>query len=132
MIIKDFDWDAYENNQVNDEINIEEQRLDNEKLLNAINNNEIIEGIIISINKREVIVNVGYIRDGIISASEFRYNPNLKIGDVVEVIIEKETSINKYLIISHKKARLKKTWEKVKTALENNETIKSGKTIRAA
>ena len=94
MIIKDFDWDAYENNQVNDEINIEEQRLDNEKLLNAINNNEIIEGIIISINKREVIVNVGYIRDGIISASEFRYNPNLKIGDVVEVIIEKETSIN--------------------------------------
>jgi hypothetical protein len=123
MIIKDFDWDAYENNQVNDEINIEEQRLDNEKLLNAINNNEIIEGIIISINKREVIVNVGYIRDGIISASEFRYNPNLKIGDVVEVIIEKETSINKYLIISHKKARLKKTWEKVKTALENNETI---------
>ena len=72
-------------------------------MLNAINNNEIIEGIIISINKREVIVNVGYIRDGIISASEFRYNPNLKIGDVVEVIIEKETSIKNILSFPIKK-----------------------------
>ena len=78
MIIKDFDWDAYENNQVNDEINIEEQRLDNEKLLNAINNNEIIEGIIISINKREVIVNVGYIRDGIFLHLSFVIIPILK------------------------------------------------------
>ena len=85
---------------------------------------EVVEGTVISINKREVLVDIGYKSDGVINANEFRYNPDLKIGDKVEVYIEKEEDKKGQLILSHKKARAKEGWDKINKALESKETVK--------
>ena len=80
-------------------------------------------GTVISVDKKEVIVNIGYKSDGIIPASEFRYNPDLKVGDKVEVYVENQEDVKGQLVLSHKKARLSKSWERVNAALENEEVI---------
>ena len=120
-----FDWDAYEagesfiGNQSKDDVM---KLYDN--TLNAIKDKEVVEGTVISINKREVVVNVGYKSDGIVPMSEFRYNPDLKIGDNVEVYIESQEDKKGQLLLSHKQARITRSWDRVNAALENDEIIK--------
>ena len=92
--------------------------------LNTVKDKEVIEGTVIALNKREAVVNIGYKSDGIIPMSEFRYNPDLKVGDTVEVFIENQEDKKGQLILSHKKARAARSWDRVNEALENNEIIK--------
>ncbi len=120
----DFDWDAYEKGDVISA----QSKIDLEKIyddtLNAIKDKEVVEGTVISINKREVVVNVGYKSDGIVSMGEFRYNPELKVGDKVEVYIESQEDKKGQLILSHKQARATRSWDRVNAALESQEIVK--------
>ena len=122
--IADFDWDAYEKGETQSEKSREELTKTYDESLNTVKDKEVIEGTIISLNKREVVVNIGYKSDGIIPISEFRYNPDLKVGDSVEVFIENQEDKKGQLILSHKKARSSRSWERVNQALENDEIIK--------
>ena len=92
--------------------------------MGSFKDHEVTEGTVISINKREVVVNIGYKSDGIIPVSEFRYNPDLKVGDVVEVYVDNQEDKRGQLVLSHKKARASKSWERVNAALESKEVIK--------
>ena len=122
LSLQNFDWEAFEN---------EAQGKQNEEILskydatlNAIKDQEVVEGTVISINKREVVVNVGYKSDGIVPAAEFRYNPDLKVGDTVEVYVESQEDKNGQLVLSHKEARAARSWDRVNEALDNNEVVK--------
>lgn len=121
--IEDFDWDAYENGDTTTERSREELTHAYEESLNSVKDKEVIEGTIISLNKREAVVNIGYKSDGIIPMSEFRYNPDIKVGDKVEVFIENQEDRKGQLILSHKKARASRSWERVNAALANDEII---------
>ena len=118
--IADFNWDEFENSTSSTKE--EPEKLDDE-ILGKVSEHHVIKGTVISIDKTEVIVNIGYKSDGIISANEFRYNPGLKVGDKVEVYIEKQENKNGLLILSHKKARQNKSWERINAALDNEEVI---------
>ena len=122
--IEDFDWDAYENGSAAASASKEDQEKAYDSTLNKVNENEVVEGTVIAINKREVIVNIGYKSDGIIPVSEFRYNPELTVGDKVEVYIENQEDKKGQLILSHKKARASKSWDRVNEALETQEIVK--------
>ena len=122
--IEDFDWAAYENGESAGEKSREELTHAYEESLNSVKDKEVIEGTIIALNKREAVVNIDYKSDGIIPMSEFRYNPDIKIGDKVEVFIENQEDRKGQLILSHKKARASRSWERINAALENNEIIK--------
>ena len=122
--IADFDWDSYENGQVESGKTREELIKTYDESLNTVKDKEVIEGTVIALNKREAVVNIGYKSDGIIPMSEFRYNPELKVGDVVEVFIENQEDKKGQLILSHKKARATRSWDRVNEALENDEIIK--------
>ncbi len=122
--IADFDWDSYENGQVATGKTREELVKTYDESLNTIKDKEVIEGTVISLNKREAVVNIGYKSDGIIPMSEFRYNPDLKVGDTVEVFIENQEDKKGQLILSHKKARATRSWDRVNEALDNSEIIK--------
>ncbi len=119
----DFDWDAYEKGDTLTSQSKEELTKLYDKTLNAIKDKEVVEGTVISINKREVVVNVGYKSDGIVPMSEFRYNPDLKVGDKVEVYVENQEDKKGQLILSHKQARASRSWERVNAALENDEIV---------
>ena len=121
--IEDFDWEAYENGETLTSKSKEEQSAAYEQTLNSINANEVVKGTVTAINKREVIVNVGYKSEGVISSSEFRYNPDLKVGDEVEVYIESQENRAGQLVLSHKKARMSKSWDRVNAALDANEVV---------
>ena len=95
-----------------------------DKTLSNVNVGEVVEGTVTGVNKREVIVNVGYKSEGIIPVSEFRYNPDLKVGDKIEVYVESAEDKNGQLALSHKKARQLKSWDRVNEALEKDEIIK--------
>ena len=122
--LADFDWNAFENGIADSAQSHAEQEQAYDNTLGRVNENEVVEGTVISIGKREVVVNIGYKSDGIIPVSEFRYNPDLKIGDTVEVYIENQEDKRGQLVLSHKKARASKSWERVNAALENKEVIK--------
>ena len=122
--MEDFNWDAYENGAAETNLSKEELEKAYDGTLNNVNNNEVVDGKVISMNKREVVVNIGYKSDGIIPLSEFRYNPELAIGDTVEVYIENQEDKKGQLILSHKKARATRSWDRVNAALENEEIIK--------
>ena len=122
--IADFDWDSYEHGQVVTGKTREELMKTYDESLNTVKDKEVIEGTVIALNKREAVVNIGYKSDGIIPMSEFRYNPDLKVGDTVEVFIENQEDKKGQLILSHKKARAARSWDRVNEALENNEIIK--------
>ena len=92
--------------------------------LNKVNSNEVVIGKVTSLNKREVVINIGYKSDGVVSMNEFRYNPDLKEGDEVEVYIESQEDKKGQLILSHKKARASRSWDRVNQALENDEIVK--------
>ena len=121
---ENFDWNAFENDlgvYDQDKAQITEAY---DKTLSNVNVGEVVEGTVTGINKREVIVNVGYKSEGIIPVSEFRYNPDLKVGDKIEVYIEAAEDKNGQLALSHKKARQLKSWDRVNEALEKDEIIK--------
>ena len=120
----DFDWDAYEKGDVLSEKSHEELEKVYDETLNAIKDHEVVEGTVISINKREVVVNVGFKSDGIVPTSEFRYNPELKVGDKVEVYIESQEDKRGQLLLSHKQARASRSWDRVNAALESQEVVK--------
>ena len=122
--VENFDWDAYEKGEVIGDKSHDELVNTYDQTLNTVNASEVLEGTVISMNKREVVVNVGYKSDGIISLNEFRYNPDLKIGDQVEVYIESQEDKKGQLVLSHKKARATRSWDRVNAALENDEIIK--------
>ena len=122
--IADFDWDAYENGDTKSEKSREELTKTYDESLNTVKDKDVIEGTIIALNKREAVVNIGYKSDGIIPMNEFRYNPDIKVGDKVEVFIENQEDKKGQLILSHRKARASRSWERVNQALENDEIIK--------
>ena len=121
--VEGFDWNAYENGEVNSNLSKEEQQQAYDQTLGKINTNEVVEGTVISINKKEVVVNIGYKSDGVIPMSEFRYNPDLKVGDKVEVFVESQEDKKGQLVLSHKKARSARSWDRVNEALEKDEVI---------
>ena len=122
--VADFDWDAYEHGETRGNKSREELVKTYDESLNTVKDKDVIEGTIIAINKREVVVNIGYKSDGIIPVREFRYNPEIKVGDQVEVFIENQEDKKGQLILSHRKARAARSWDRINAALENNEIIK--------
>ena len=122
--IEDFDWEAFEKGETQREKSQEELEKTYDKSLGSFKDHEVTEGTVISINKREVVVNIGAKSDGIIPFNEFRYNPDLKVGDTVEVYVESQEDRKGQLVLSHKKARASKSWERVNQALDNDEIIK--------
>ena len=120
--LADFNWDEFENGG---SLGADKQSLENayDETLNKVSEHQVVEGTVIAADKKEVIVNIGYKSDGVIPASEFRYNPDLKVGDKVEVYVENQEDKKGQLVLSHKKARLSKSWELVNKALENEEVI---------
>ena len=120
--LDDFNWDEFENGG-NANVSKEDLEKAYDETLNKVTEHQVVEGTVISVDKKEVIVNIGYKSDGIIPASEFRYNPDLKVGDKVEVYVENQEDTKGQLVLSHKKARLSKSWERVNAALENEEVI---------
>jgi small subunit ribosomal protein S1 len=122
--LENFDWNAigkkHDNYSIDDRKKYEELY---EKTLSSIVEHEVIDGTVVAKNNREVVVNIGYKSDGILPLSELRYNTDLKIGDTVEVYVESQEDTNGQLILSHKKARVLRSWERVNKALENDEII---------
>lgn len=120
--LSDFDWEVFENGS---SANVEKLDLEKayDETLNKIQEHQVVEGTVIALDKKEVVVNIGYKSDGIIPASEFRYNPDLKVGDKVEVYVENQEDKKGQLVLSHRKARLNKSWDDVNAALENEEII---------
>ncbi len=120
--LAEFNWNEFENGSP-----VEVSKITLEKAyaetLNKVSEHQVVEGKIISIDKKEIIINIGYKSDGVIPTSEFRYDPDLKVGDTVEVYIESQEDKKGQLILSHKKARLSKSWDKINEALENDEII---------
>lgn len=122
--LDEFNWEAYESGEALSPVSKEDQEKAYDNTLNKVNEREVVEGTVISMNKREVVVNIGYKSDGIIPMSEFRYNPDLKPGDKVEVYIENQEDKKGQLVLSHRKARLSMAWDRVNAALESQEVIK--------
>ena len=120
--LADFNWDEFENGS-HTEASKNDLTKAYDETLNKIQEHQVVEGTVISVDKKEVVVNIGYKSDGIIPASEFRYNPDLKPGDKVEVYVENQEDKRGQLVLSHKKARLQKSWENINKALENDEVI---------
>ena len=120
--LDDFNWDEFENGT---SANVSKTDLEKayDETLNKVTEHQVVEGTVISVDKKEVIVNIGYKSDGIIPASEFRYNPELKAGDTVEVYVESLEDKNGQLELSHKKARLQKSWDNINKAMEGDEVI---------
>ncbi len=120
--LQDFNWDEFENGTV---ANVSREELDKayDETLNKVADHQVVEGKVVSVDKKEVVVNIGYKSDGIIAATEFRYNPELKPGDVVEVYVESAEDKKGQLLLSHKKARLSQAWDRVNAALEEQQVI---------
>ena len=118
-----FDWDAFEKETVydTDRATIAEQY---DKTLSKVTENEVVEGVVTSVNKKEVVVNIGYKSEGVIPTTEFRYNPDIKVGDKVEVYVQTAENKNGQLILSHKKARAMHSWDLVNDAFNKDEIIK--------
>jgi len=121
---QDFNWEAFEKGEVFGTMSKEDLEKAYDNTLNTVKEKEVVDGTVISMNKREVVVNIGFKSDGIISLNEFRYNPDLKIGDTVEVYVENQEDKKGQLILSHKKARATRSWSRVNAALEKDEIIK--------
>ena len=123
-VFENFDWDAYEKGETYTDLSKENLIDTYNQSLSKINDREVVIGTVTAMNKREVVINIGYKSDGVVSMTEFRYNPDLKVGDEVEVFIESQEDKKGQLILSHKKARTSRSWDRVNTALENDEIVK--------
>ena len=123
--VQEFDWDNYQkavDGYSKDERTNLEQMYD--ETLSTVAVGEVVDGTVISINKREVVINIGYKSEGVVNANEFRYNPELEIGETVEVYVESQEDKKGQLVLSHKKARALRSWDRVNSALEKDEIIK--------
>ena len=120
--LQDFNWEEFENGSTSG-VSREELQKAYDETLNKVADHQVVDGRVTAVDKKEVVVNIGYKSDGIIPASEFRYNPDLKVGDVVEVYVENAEDKKGQLVLSHKKARLSKSWERVNAALDNEEVV---------
>ena len=124
-VTQEFDWDNLE--EESDSYSKEDRARFEEiydQTLSTINVNEVVDGTVISMNKREVVINIGYKSEAVISLNEFRYNPDLKPGDTVEVYVESQEDKKGQLVLSHKKARALRSWDRVNASLDNDEIIK--------
>ncbi len=122
---EDFDWDSYEaGDVVGGGVSKDDLAKMYDETLSTISEKEVIEGEVITLTKREVVINIGFKSDGIVSRNEFRYNPELKVGDKVEVYVESQEDKKGQLVLSHKKARALRSWDRVNEALDNDEVIK--------
>jgi small subunit ribosomal protein S1 len=122
--LADFDWNAYESGMAETQASREEVEKQYNETLGRMQENEVVDGKVVAISKREVTVSINSKSDGVIPSSEFRYNPDLKVGDTVEVYIESQEDKKGQLVLSHKKARASKSWDRVNQALENKEIVK--------
>ena len=122
--VEDFNWDSFEKGDTYNEQTKDDLVKTYNETLNTMKDKEVVMGTVTALNKREVVVNIGFKSDGIVPMSEFRYNPDLKIGDEVEVFIENQEDKKGQLILSHKKARVSRSWDRVSEALEKDEIIK--------
>ena len=122
--IEDFNWDALEKGDSYGQVSKDDLVKTYDETLNTVKDKEVVMGTVTAMNKREVVVNIGFKSDGVVSMAEFRYNPDLKIGDEVEVYIENQEDKKGQLILSHKKARATRSWDRVNEALEKDEIIK--------
>src|SRR6056297_376741 len=122
---EEFDWDNYEK-EIDGYSNEERQELEKlyDDTMSTIGENEVVDGTVVGITKREVLINIGYKSEGIVNANEFRYNPDLKVGDKVEVYVETQEDKEGQLLLSHKKARSLRSWERVNSSYSNDEIIK--------
>ena len=120
--LDDFNWEEFENGSISS-ASKEAQEESYAATLNKVSEGQVAEGTVISIDKKEVIVNIGYKSDGIIPATEFRYNPDLKVGDKVEVYVDTQEDKKGQLVLSHKKARMSKSWDRVNEALNSEEIV---------
>jgi small subunit ribosomal protein S1 len=120
---EEFDWDSYETDGFLSKRSRADQEKQYEETLSTVAVDEVVEGKVISMNNREVVINIGQKSEGVVSLNEFRYNPDLKIGDTVEVYVESQEDKKGQLVLSHKKARAYNSWDRVNSALENNEII---------
>ncbi len=125
IALEDFDWDTYKNDEG---IYSKVQRKDFEDMytqtLSSVGQGEVMDGTVIAMNKREVVINIGYKSEGLVNLNEFHYNPELKIGDTVEVYVENTEDRNGQLILSHKKARTLRSWERINSAYETQIVVK--------
>ena len=122
--IEDFNWDALEKGDSYGEVSKDDLVKTYDETLNTVKDKEVVMGTVTAMNKREVVVNIGFKSDGVVSMAEFRYNPDLKIGDEVEVYIENQEDKKGQLVLSHRKARATRSWDRVNEALEKDEIIK--------
>jgi small subunit ribosomal protein S1 len=120
---EEFDWDSYETDGFLSKRSRADQEKQYEETLSTVAVDEVVEGKVISMNTREVVINIGQKSEGVVSLNEFRYNPELKVGDTVEVYVESQEDKKGQLVLSHKKARAYNSWDRVNKALENNEII---------
>ena len=121
--IADFDWAAIDKKEEVKSDQVKEMTDKYEQTFKSFTEQEVIEGTIVSISDREAVVNIGFKSDGVIPASELRYNPDFKVGDKIEVYVESQEDSNGQLLLSHKKARILKSWERVNQAYESQEII---------
>ncbi len=121
--IADFDWSAIDKKEEVNNEQVKKMTEQYEQTFKSFTEQEVIEGTIVSISDREAVVNIGFKSDGVIPASELRYNPDFKVGDKIEVYVESQEDSNGQLLLSHKKARILKSWERVNQAYENQEII---------
>ncbi len=121
---EDFNWEAYASDMVVAETNREELEKMYDQTMSSIVESEVTDGVVVGMNKREVLINIGYKSEGVVSLSEFRYNPDLKVGDTVEVFVESQEDKNGQLALSHRKARALRSWDRVNEALEKDEIVK--------
>ncbi len=123
--MKDFDWDSIgKKHEIYDAKEKERLEKEYDRTLSSITEHEVIDGTIVAMNNREVVINIGFKSDGVLPLNEFRYNPDLKVGDKVEVYVENQEDPSGQLLLSHKKARILKSWERINSAYETQEIIK--------
>ena len=118
----DFDWTTVEDSSVNNELNKDEESMYT-STMPVIEEKQVLDGKVVNISDREVIVDINFKSDGVVSSSEFKYNEDLKIGDEVEILVEKQEDKNGQLVLSHRRARVLRAWEKVNVALETGEVV---------
>ncbi len=123
--LDEFNWDAYEKDSVGFSNKSKDETYEKyDETLSTIQEHQVVDGTVVAMNKREVVINIGFKSEGIVSLNEFRYNPELKVGDTVEVFVESQEDKSGQLLLSHKKARALQSWDRVNKALENDEIIK--------
>ena len=119
----EFDWDGFESEELKNSPRYKEYEALYDETLSTVAVDEVVTGTVIQMTSREVVINIGYKSEGVVSLNEFRYNPNLKVGDKVEVYVESQEDKKGQLLLSHKKARAINSWDRVNASLEKDEII---------